>query len=575
LKHFLYLKKLLAFAFEKNPLLYVALLVSAFSVLLEIAAMTSLIPLAAVASGQPLQSQALLNRALGFMGLIPDARGLILLFIFLFMLRLLTQFASQALVVFLSKRLFAQMSTRAFHNLLGVIPIREVEQSSIGSYIALAGDEAFRASSLIGQMSQLVGNVLLAGLYFIAIWTFSGVVAFAVSIFLSVTFMLMLRAFRVIHQLGHIQVEQSREASSLFLDALNGLRTVRAYGAESFVDKKYSNQLGDYVRTLVRIDIVGLLTRIAPALLLFAGAAVYTYQAPVAMGSASDFAFGVTVVLLLMRFFPVVGQTVGIAQRVIADARAGRDVTELVSKQCSYSASITTMKTLRVDEVYMRDVCFSYRQDNPVLRDVNIRLQRGKSYAFIGRSGSGKSTVMDLLLRFYEPESGEILLDGDSVSDVSEWEVRQRILLVAQETTIFNDTVANNIRFGIEASDAEVMRACQIACIDDLVADLPHGLDARLDYRGTNLSGGQRQRIGLARALLRHAPVLLLDESTSALDSDTRSRVVANLKDAYQDRTLVFVTHDANIINLVDEVLDISKINQLKSRDRDKSDAVI
>jgi hypothetical protein len=198
LKHFLYLKKLLTFAFDKNPLLYVALLISAFSVLLEIAAMTSLIPMAAVASGQQLQSQALLTHALAMIGLVPDTRGLILLFIFLFMLRLLTQLASQALVVFLSKRLFEQMSTYAFHNLLGAIPIREVEQSSIGSYIALAGDEAFRASSLIGQLSQLVGNVLLAGLYFVAIWKFSGAVAFAVFIFLSVTFTLMLRAFRAI-----------------------------------------------------------------------------------------------------------------------------------------------------------------------------------------------------------------------------------------------------------------------------------------------------------------------------------------------------------------------------------------
>jgi ABC-type bacteriocin/lantibiotic exporter with double-glycine peptidase domain len=368
---------------------------------------------------------------------------------------------------------------------------------------------------------------------------------------------------------------QSRAASSLFLDALNGLRTVRAYGAENFVDKKYSSQLREYIRTLVRIDIVGLLTRTVPALLLFTAAAVYTYQAPFAMDNTSNFAFGVTVVLLLMRFFPVVGQTVGIVQRVVADARAGRDVTELVSKQCSYSEPQTTLNTIRVIEVSMRNICFSYRRDIPVLHDVNIRLQSGRSYALIGRSGSGKSTVMDLLLRFYEPESGGILINGDSAIDISERQVRKRILLVAQETTIFNDTIANNIRFGIEASDAEVMRACQIACIDDLVADLPHGLDTLLDYRGTNLSGGQRQRIGLARALLRHAPVLLLDESTSALDSDTRSRVVANLKNAYKDKILVFVTHDTNIINSVDEVLDISKINQLKLSDRDESDAVV
>lgn len=562
MKHFSYLKRLFVFAFQNNPLLYVALFISAASVLLEIAAMASLVPLMAVASGQPLQSYVLLTQYLALVGLAPDARGLILLFIFLFMLRLVTQFASQALVILLSRRLFTQMSTRAFRNLLGVIPIREVEQSSIGSYIALAGDEAFRASSLVGQMSQLIGNMLLASLYFVAIWKFSSAVAFAVSVFLLVTFTLMLRAFRVIHRLGHIQVEQSRAASSLFLDALNGLRTVRAYSAEHFVDANYRHQLHNYKRTLVTIDIVSLLTRLAPAILLFAAAAIYIYQSPSTLGNSTEFAFLVTVVLLLMRFFPVVGQTVGIAQRVIADARAGRDVTELVGKRHSYVAPVETGKDLLVSDVDMRDVYFSYRSGNPILHGINIRLHKGKSYAFIGRSGAGKSTVMDLLLRFYEPETGVILIDDCNISGIDEWKVRQRILLVAQETTIFNDTVGNNIRFGIPASDADVMRACQIACINDLIDYLPNGLDTMLDYRGTNMSGGQRQRIGLARALLRQAPVLLLDESTSALDAETRSRVVTNLKHAYKDKILVFVTHDANIIQSVDEVLDISQINQ-------------
>jgi ABC-type multidrug transport system fused ATPase/permease subunit len=383
----------------------------------------------------------------------------------------------------------------------------------------------------------------------------------------------MLKAFRVIHRLGHIQVEQSRAASSLFLDALNGLRTVRAYGAEEFVDASYRYQLRDYIRTLLTIDIVSLLTRLVPGVLLFVGAAIYIFQTPNTMGGSAEFAFIVTAVLLLMRFFPVVGQTVGIAQSVIADARAGRDVTELVGKRQSYTRPVMTEEDLRVSEVDMRGVGFSYRPDNPILHGVNLRLQSGMSYAFIGRSGSGKSTVMDLLLRFYEPETGVILIDGVNTSDIDDWQVRQRILLVAQETTVFNDTVGNNIRFGIRASDADVMNACKIACIDDLIDDLSNGLDTMLDYRGTNLSGGQRQRIGLARALLRHAPVLLLDESTSALDAETRSRVVANLKHAYKDKILVFVTHDANIIQSVDEVIDISQINQHYSRSKAETDA--
>jgi ABC-type bacteriocin/lantibiotic exporter with double-glycine peptidase domain len=575
LRSFEYLKALILFAFRENPLLYFALLLSAISVFIEVAAMMSLLPLAKVASGEALESGILITKVLHSLGLLPDARALILLFICLFILRLLSQFLSQSLIMLLSRRLFRQLSTRAFHNLLVLIPIKNVEQSSIGSYISLAGDEAFRASDLIAQISQLIGNSLLASLYFLAILNFSGEVALSVVCFLLITLIIMLRSFRIVHRLGHLQVEQSRAASSIFLDGLNGLRTVRAFGAEKFIYKTYRNLLQGYIKTLVAIDVSNLLTRLTPAILLFAIAAIYFFQIDSNIEENANIPFLITIVLLLMRFFPVVGNVVSIVQRVISDAKTGKDVTELVSRKIITISPITPKVINQVKEISIQKISFSHRSNNLILQDVNIHLKSGMSYALIGPSGSGKSTIMDLLLRFYEPDVGSIFIDGYNINAIDEWHLRRHILLVSQETTIFNDTVANNIRFGIEASDAEVARACQIACIDDLVADLPQGLETILDYRGTNLSGGQRQRIGLARAFLRRAPVLLLDESTSALDSDTRSRVVANLKDAYQDRIIVFVTHDANIINSFDEVFYISKINQLKSSDRDESDAVV
>jgi ABC-type bacteriocin/lantibiotic exporter with double-glycine peptidase domain len=566
LKQFAYLKALLAFAFRENPLLYLALLISALSVAIEVAAMVVLMPLANLASGGPIQGDVgAIGHLLSSLNLQVDARGLLLLFVALFSGRVLSQFLGQSLIFFLSRRLFAQMTTRAFHSLLSIVPIREVERKSIGSYITLAGDEAFRASGLITHLSQLVNQTLLAGLYFIAIWSFSQRVAIAVVLFLVVTLALMLEAFRASHHLGSRQVEQSQAAGSLFLDALNGLRTVRAYAAEQFVEASYRKQLRQYVWTLFSIDAISLLTRLGPALLLFMSAGVYVYLSPPVLGEAGDFATLIVMGLLLMRFFPVVGQTVSIGLKVISDARAGRDVTDLLDKhRASESAAPQTASPLPVDEITLEGACFAHTADKPVLDNVTFSLKRGKSYALIGRSGSGKSTLMDLLLRFYEPDAGSILVDGTDVKKIGERQLRRRILLVNQETTIFNDTVGNNVRFGLNATSHEVMRACQIACIDDLIAELPNGLDAMLTYRGTNLSGGQRQRIGLARALLRLPPVLLLDESTSALDAETRLRVVEHLKAEYRDKILVFVTHDANIIESVDEVLDLAELNRLE-----------
>lgn len=568
MKQFLYLRDLLVFAFRENPLLFAALGISIASVLLELAAMSVLMPMASVASGGELPSEGRMANLLAWLGVGRDGRSLLLLFIGLFAVRVLTQFVGQAMVLYLSKRLLGQMQTRAFHNLLSAVPLKEVERASIGSYISLVGDEAFRASMLITHINQLISSVLLAVLYFVAIAVYSLPVALALAAFLAFTFVILFEAFRLSHRLGHLHVEQSVAANSVFMDALNGLRSVRAFAAERFVSAEFTALIRKYMHTLFLVDAISLLTRLGPALLLFLTVGVCA-AFPGAFGNAFDnFAFVVTIVIFHLRFFPVVGQALNILLRIVADARAGRDVTRLIKAYDADAIPIPMdgLVTRDVGEVAISEVAYSHAADKPVLSGLNIRLARGRSYAVVGRSGSGKSTLMDLLLRFYRPDGGQILLDGRPAQDLSEAELRSRLLLVAQDTTIFNDTVGNNVRFGVNATDDEVLQACRIACIDDFVIDLPNGLSTLLAYRGSNLSGGQRQRIGLARALLRRPAVLLLDESTSALDAETRSRVMANLLTEYRDKIIVFVTHDAQVIAAVDEVIDIEALNRVESR---------
>src|SRR5262249_9044562 len=158
----------------------------------------------------------------------------------------------------------------------------------------------------------------------------------------------------------------------------------------------------------------------------------------------------------------------------------------------------------------------------------NIRLQKGRSYALVGPSGSGKSTLLDLLLGFYAPSRGEIFVNKEPLELIAPSSLRKKVVLVSQDAAIFNDTVMNNLCLGMNVDQINVERACQIACIDEFVAGLPAGYNTVLNYKGTNLSGGQKQRIGIARAVLRRPDVLLLDESTSALDVETRKTVVSN-----------------------------------------------
>jgi ABC-type bacteriocin/lantibiotic exporter with double-glycine peptidase domain len=553
-----YLATLVRFALSNGPALWLALVISVLSIVAEVAAMSVLFPLAAIASGQGGTDRvsSLFHR----FGLELTSVDLLLIFLCLFSLRLLGQMVSQALISAVSKRMHSLLATRAFHNLLTVIKIRDIERETIGSYISLVGDEAFRASTVVVSLSQLVTGLLLGGLYFSAIIAFSLPTAASVLVFVAVAGLILLAPLRLSHRLGGRMIEENRVATSVFLDALNGLRSVRAFAAEAFVSAEYKAAMIKYTRTLFRVEAVNIFTRFAPGILLLLGAAGLALFPGAKDYLDGNFSFIIALVLLLMRFFPIAGQTMTIGLRVAADARAGRDVTRFVSLEATPAPPTPVHLDRQLEVIDFENLTFSHHADKALIRGANFRLRRGRSYAIVGYSGSGKSTLLDLLLKFFAPTQGRILLNGQDEAQLSEADVRKRILLVTQDTTIFNDTVRNNLRFGAEISEEEIWRALEIASAAEFVRGLPAGLDSLLSYRGTNLSGGQRQRLGLARAVARRPEVLLLDESTSALDAETRAEVVRALTDEFRDRIIVFVTHDDHVVQSVDEVLRIEDI---------------
>jgi ABC-type bacteriocin/lantibiotic exporter with double-glycine peptidase domain len=564
-KQLTYLRTLLGFAFRENPLLYLCIGISIFSVATEIAAMVGLLPLISIAAGQPAPPDAFIVRAAQRLGIDPTARVLLLIFVGLFSVRIVTQFASQGLTSWLSKRLLAQLGTQAFATLVRSVPIRQVEQTTMGSYMSLVGDQSFRASTVIASLNQVFSLGLLAVLYFIAVWHYSPPVGLAVLVFLAVGFILLRGSFRVSNRLGARQIEQSAAANSVFLDALNGLKSVRALSAESYVSEAYRKQIWDYIRTLTKVDLVSMFSRLGPALLLLAAVAAAAMW-PGGAALSPELPFTVTIVIFLMRFFPVIGQLLQVGLRVAADTKAGRDVTHLVEPETpSLARHAAQVDVGSIEHIEFRRLSFSHRPDRPVLRNMSFRLERGKSYALIGVSGSGKSTILDLMLDFYPVDTGLLLINGKPIDSLVEEQLRRRVLLVSQNVSIFNDTLANNIRFGLQATNEDIVRACRIAGADEFVRGLPQGYDTLLTYQGGNLSGGQRQRLGIARAVLRLPEVLLLDECTSALDAATRDQLVENLLAEFSEGILFFVTHDAHIRSRVDHVLDISQLNRLEA----------
>ena len=199
-------------------------------------------------------------------------------------------------------------------------------------------------------------------------------------------------------------------------------------------------------------------------------------------------------------------------------------------------------------------VIFGY-DDAPVLASIDVELRAGEVVALVGHSGAGKSTLAKLIPRLMDPKAGEILLDGRPLSSYSLSSLRRSIAYVSQDTFLFNDTVAANIGFGTQASQAEIEAAAQAANAHDFIMDLPEGYQTRVDARGMRLSGGERQRICIARAFLRDAPVLILDEATSALDAESEAQVTEAIDRLMRDRTVLAIAHRLSTIRNADRIV--------------------
>ncbi|MCX6966478.1 MAG: ABC transporter ATP-binding protein [Verrucomicrobia bacterium] len=208
-------------------------------------------------------------------------------------------------------------------------------------------------------------------------------------------------------------------------------------------------------------------------------------------------------------------------------------------------------------DVVFEDVSFSYRADlPPAIQEINLKIESGKTYALVGQSGAGKSTILSLLLRFYDPQAGSIRMDGHDLRAVSQASLRKNIAIVTQDTFLFHTTIMENIRYGrLDATDQEVYAAAEQAFAHDFICAQPNGYATVVGDKGCMLSGGQQQRVAIARALLKNAPILLLDEATSALDSESEQKIQLALERLAAGRTVIAIAHRLSTILKADQIV--------------------
>jgi subfamily B ATP-binding cassette protein MsbA len=217
-------------------------------------------------------------------------------------------------------------------------------------------------------------------------------------------------------------------------------------------------------------------------------------------------------------------------------------------------AGAVVLQDFRKD-IEFQNVSFAYDKD-PVLEGINLQIEKGKTIALVGPSGGGKSTLADLVPRFYDPSSGAVTLDGIPLTDYDLESLRRVIGVVTQESILFNDTIFNNIAFGMEnAREEDVIQAAKVANAHDFIMQTENGYQTTIGERGSKLSGGQRQRISIARAVLKNPPILILDEATSALDSESERLVQDALNNLMQNRTSIVIAHRLSTIHHADEII--------------------
>jgi subfamily B ATP-binding cassette protein MsbA len=227
------------------------------------------------------------------------------------------------------------------------------------------------------------------------------------------------------------------------------------------------------------------------------------------------------------------------------------------------AGSIETFK----NKVEYRDVSFSYLRGDRgyVLQNINLVIEKGKTVALVGQSGSGKTTLADMLPRFYDPTSGVIAIDDQQLKDLKLASIRSLIGVVSQESILFNDTVANNIAFGITVPQEEIERAAKIANAHEFIMQMPEKYQTNIGDRGSKMSGGQRQRISIARAVLKNPPILILDEATSALDTESERLVQDALHKLMENRTTLVIAHRLSTIQHADEII-VMNLGRIEER---------
>jgi len=360
--------------------------------------------------------------------------------------------------------------------------------------------------------------------------------------------------------------ERVADLASVLQETIYGIRVVRAFGAEKREIRRFERENNDFFRTVVRMVRI---RNLGPSLTEYIGVLVgvlvlYVGGREVLGHSSASLSPGGFVLFLgalfsMMQPLKLLGQVHNSLREGMVAAQRVFNILD-TPVQVSDSPDAVEVDDLR-QSIRFVNVCFEYEPSLPVLRDINLEVRRGERLAIVGPSGGGKSTLVDLLIRFYDPTSGHIEIDGVDLRRIKLGSLRRLMGVVTQETILFNDTVRNNIAYGLDGqvSEEAIIEAAKAANAHDFIVQMPHGYDTVIGDRGVKLSGGERQRLAIARAILRNPPILIFDEATSALDTESEMVVQQAIDRLLEGRTSFVIAHRLSTVKNADRIIVLSE----------------
>lgn len=341
-------------------------------------------------------------------------------------------------------------------------------------------------------------------------------------------------------------------------EGLSSIRMVHAFGREDWEVHQFRTQAQQSLEANLRLTLTNINSALVISTLMVMSTAVMYYVGTthVMAGTLTLGSLLVFSAYLLMLYQPL--ESLTYTAWAMEGATAGaRRCFEVLDRPDDVADSPHAIDVSRTNgSIAFEQVQFSYGADRPVLHDIDLNIAPNQIVALVGGTGAGKSTILSLVPRFYDPSAGRVLLDGRDIRQITKKSLRAHIGIVLQDTLLFSTTVRENIAYGRpDASNEEIVEAAKQAQADDFIRQLPNGYETPVGERGGHLSVGQRQRIGIARAFLKNAPILLLDEPTSALDPTTEAAIMETIKDLMRGRTTLIVTHRLATIHRVDQIV--------------------